>query len=46
MRDDLYHAVATVLAFVFRLNEAAGGSALPPIEVPTTARFDENGRPG
>ena len=45
VRDDLYLAVATVLAFVFRLNEAAGGTGLPPIEVPTTARFDENGRP-
>ena len=43
VRDDLYHAIATVLAFVFGLNEAAGGSALPPIEVPATARFDENG---
>jgi flagellar biosynthetic protein FlhB len=43
VRDDLYLAIATVLAFVFQLNEAAGGSALPPIEVPTGARYDENG---
>ena len=42
IRDDLYLAIATVLAFVFRLNEEAGGSP-PPIEVPTTARFDEHG---
>ena len=42
VRDDLYRAIATVLAFVFGLNERAGGSP-PPIEVPTGARFDENG---
>ena len=42
MRDDLYLAIATVLAFVFNLNAAAGGSP-PPVEVPTGARFDENG---
>lgn len=42
IRDDLYPAVATVLAFVFGLNQRAG--TMPPaIEVPTTARFDENG---
>jgi len=41
IRDDLYRAVATVLAFVFGLNERAGG--LPMVEVPTGARFDENG---
>ncbi|PAX07928.1 EscU/YscU/HrcU family type III secretion system export apparatus switch protein [Sphingomonas lenta] len=46
VRDDLYLAIATVLAFVFQLDEAAGGgAALPPIEVPPTARFDENGTP-
>jgi flagellar biosynthetic protein FlhB len=42
IRDDLYLAIATVLAFVFNLNQCAGGSP-PPIEVPETARFDENG---
>jgi len=42
IRDDLYLAIATVLAFVFNLNQRAGGSP-PPIEVPETARFDENG---
>ncbi|KQN92378.1 flagellar biosynthesis protein FlhB [Sphingomonas sp. Leaf231] len=42
VRDDLYMAIATVLAFVFGLNAEAGGTQ-PPIEVPTTARFDENG---
>lgn len=42
IRDDLYPAVATVLAFVFGLNQRAG--TMPPaIDVPTTARFDENG---
>ena len=42
VRDDLYLAVATVLAFVFGLNAAAGGTP-PPIEVPPGARFDEAG---
>ncbi|OYY73091.1 flagellar biosynthesis protein FlhB [Sphingomonas sp. 28-63-12] len=42
VRDDLYLAIATVLAFVFGLNAQAGGSP-PPIAVPETARFDENG---
>lgn len=42
IRDDLYPAVATVLAFVFGLNQRAG--TMPPaIDVPTAARFDENG---
>lgn len=44
VRDDLYMAIATVLAFVFGLNAAAGGSAAPPpVDVPPTARFDEDG---
>ncbi len=43
IRDDLYMAIATVLAFVFGLNRQVGGTA-PAIEVPATARFDENGR--
>ncbi|WP_294197451.1 flagellar biosynthesis protein FlhB [uncultured Sphingomonas sp.] len=42
VRDDLYLAIATVLAFVFGLNAAAGGTQ-PPVDVPDTARFDENG---
>ncbi len=42
VRDDLYLAIATVLAFVFGINAAAGGGP-PPIDVPPTARFDENG---
>jgi flagellar biosynthesis protein FlhB len=42
IRDDLYRPVAAVLAFVFGLNERAGGSP-PPIDVPPGARFDENG---
>ena len=47
VRDDLYVAIATVLAFVFQLNEAAGGTdRLPPVDVPPSARFDENGVPG
>ncbi|MHC9419582.1 flagellar type III secretion system protein FlhB [Sphingomonas citri] len=43
VRDDLYVAIATVLAFVFGLNERAGGR-LPPVDVPITARFDEHGK--
>ncbi|MFD1787444.1 flagellar biosynthesis protein FlhB [Sphingomonas floccifaciens] len=42
IRDDLYLAVATVLAFVFGVNQAAGGLQ-PLVTVPATARFDENG---
>ncbi|MBN8808029.1 MAG: flagellar biosynthesis protein FlhB [Sphingomonas sp.] len=42
VRDDLYAAIATVLAFVFGLNRRAGAMQ-PAVEVPTTARFDENG---
>lgn len=43
LRDDLYVAIATVLAFVFGLNAKAGGVMQPPIDVPSTARFDEEG---
>jgi flagellar biosynthetic protein FlhB len=44
VRDDLYLAIATVLAFVFGLNERMGGTApLPAVDVPVGARFDENG---
>lgn len=47
VRDDLYLAIATVLAFVFGINAAAGGTAAPPpIDVPKSARFDENGVQG
>lgn len=42
VRDDLYMAIATVLAFVFGIN-AQAGAAPPPVTVPETARFDENG---
>ena len=44
VRDDLYMAIATVLAFVFGVNVAAGGRQ-PDILVPEGARFDENGLP-
>lgn len=43
VRDDLYLAIATVLAFVFGVNVKAGGTQ-PPITVPDTALFDENGQ--
>jgi flagellar biosynthetic protein FlhB len=45
IREDLYVAVATVLAFVFNIDRAmAEGRSQPDIEVPDEARFDENGR--
>jgi flagellar biosynthesis protein FlhB len=44
IREDLYIAVATVLAFVFNLDRAmAEGTRQPEVEVPTGARFDEHG---
>ncbi len=46
IREDLYMAVASVLAFVFNLDEAlATGRAQPTVEVPSGARFDARGRP-
>lgn len=42
IRDDLYLAIATILAFVFGINKQAGGSQ-PSVAVPETALFDENG---
>ena len=42
VRDDLYVAIATVLAFVFGVNSRAG-SAQPNVIVPDSALFDENG---
>lgn len=44
IRDDLYMAVATVLAFIFNVNRDAGGMP-PAVMVPEGARFDENGVP-
>lgn len=45
IRDDLYIAVATILAFVFNLDRAmADGISQPVVEVPPGARFDENGK--
>lgn len=42
--EDLYIAVATVLAFVFNLDRAmAEGIAQPSVDVPAEKRFDENG---
>ena len=46
IRDDLYLAVATIIAFVFNIDRAmADGIAQPEISVPEGARFDEEGRP-
>jgi flagellar biosynthetic protein FlhB len=41
VRPDLYAAVATILAFVLRM-DAQGEQ--PPAEAPPTARYDESGR--
>ncbi|NIJ21160.1 flagellar biosynthetic protein FlhB [Sphingomonas naasensis] len=43
IRDDLYLAIATVLAFVFGVNARAGGTQ-PAVTVPSGALFDENGQ--
>jgi flagellar biosynthetic protein FlhB len=46
IREDLYIAVATVLAFVFNLDAAmAEGIDQPKVDVPAAARFDETGKP-
>lgn len=46
IREDLYLAVAAVLAFVFNLETAlAAGTPRPQVEVPPSARFDARGRP-
>jgi flagellar biosynthesis protein FlhB len=46
IREDLYMAVATILAFVFNLDQAlASGQAQPDIEVPEGMRFDASGVP-
>ena len=44
MREDLYLAVATVLAFVMNLEAAlAAGRGQPDIDVPDGARFGADG---
>jgi flagellar biosynthetic protein FlhB len=46
IREDLYMAVATILAFVFNLEQAlASGQPQPDIEVPAGMRFDASGVP-
>ena len=46
VREDLYIAVATILAFVFNLDAlVAAGGAPPRVDVPAGARFDTRGRP-
>lgn len=46
IREELYVAVATVLAFVFNIERAmAEGHGQPAVDVPGPVRFDENGRP-
>ena len=46
IREDLYMAVASILAFVFNLETAlATGAAQPAVEVPAQARFDARGMP-
>lgn len=43
IREDLYMAVAAVLAFVFNIDAAmADGVPQPSVDVPEDARFDEN----
>ena len=46
IREDLYMAVATILAFVFNLDAAlASGARQPDVTVPGDLRFDARGRP-
>ncbi|HTU10062.1 MAG TPA: flagellar type III secretion system protein FlhB [Allosphingosinicella sp.] len=46
IREDLYMAVASVLAFVFNLDQAlASGQDQPEIDVPAGMRFDASGLP-
>jgi flagellar biosynthetic protein FlhB len=46
IREDLYMAVATILAFVFNLDQAlASGQAQPAVDVPAGMRFDASGLP-
>lgn len=46
IREDLYMAVASVLAFVFNLDAAlASGGSQPEVEVPQGFRFDARGMP-
>lgn len=45
IRQDLFVAVAAILAFVFNLDRAmAEGIVQPDVDVPAGARFDEDGR--
>ncbi len=44
IRDDLYAAVAAVLAFVFSLEKLAE-QPQPEVDIPGALRFDTNGRP-
>jgi flagellar biosynthetic protein FlhB len=44
--EDLYQAVAIILAFVFRLDRELGArTPPPPVEVPQARRVDAEGRP-
>jgi flagellar biosynthetic protein FlhB len=46
IREDLYMAVATVLAFVFNVDQAlSSGQPQPEVEVPAGMRFDASGLP-
>jgi flagellar biosynthesis protein FlhB len=45
--EDLYIAVATILAFVFNIERALADGVPPPkVEVPEARRFDEHGKRG
>ena len=44
--EDLYQAVAIILAFVFRLDRELGEQKQPPVvDVPHSKRFDTSGKP-
>lgn len=43
--EDLYQAVAIILAFIFRLDRELGQRMPPQVEVPPGKRFDAEGKP-
>ncbi len=44
--EDLYHAVAIIMAFIFRLDrQLAEEQSLPKVDVPPSHRFDADGNP-
>ncbi|AEI37482.1 MAG: flagellar type III secretion system protein FlhB [Zymomonas mobilis subsp. pomaceae] len=45
IREELYKAVASILAFIFRLNAGEPGLVPPVVDIPEEVRFNEEGQP-